>query len=270
MTNDPQRGRPDDPMQGRDPNQGGQDPNQGGQDPMQGRQDPMQGRDPNQGRQDPMQGRDPNQGRQDPMQGRDPNQGRQQPPQGRYEQQGSYQTTEHGAREVRAEPDRPRGSNRARLGVLSGLLGLIALGGVTAGLVASNAATTPTPHVTPTHVPTSHTPTTSPKASASPTTSAKRLISATGSASGTSASFVVPSSTVSAHYTYTCPSSLASAPHGFSAQLENAAKTDILPIAASRNMSGSGTVRLHPKDVGSSYHIVTTTNCPYTVRVDSP
>jgi hypothetical protein len=252
MTNDPQRGRPDDPMHGRDPNQGGQDP-------MQGRNDPMQGRDPNQGRQDPMQGRDPNQGRQPP-------------PQGRYEQQGSqrgtYQTSQpSGAHEV---AERPKGgSNKARIGVLSGLLGLIALGGVTAGLVASNAATTPTPHVTP-HVPITHSPTTSPTASPSPTTTAKRLISATGSASGTSGTFVVPSSTLSAHYTYNCPSSLASAPHGFSAQLENTAKTDIQTIAASRNMTGSGTVTLHPKDVGSTYHIVTTTNCPYTVRIDSP
>jgi len=229
MTNDPQRGRPDDPMEGRDPNQGHQDPM-------------MQGRDPNQGRQPPPEGRDEPQDT----------------------QRGSYQTSQPpGAHEVRAE--RPRGSNRARLGVLSGLLGLIALGGVTAGLVASNAATTPTPHVTPTHVPT-----TSPKASASPTMSAKRLISTTGSASGTSASFVVPSSTATAHYTYTCPSSLASAPHGFAAQMETTAKTDVLPIAASRNMSGSGTVTLHPSDVGSSYHIVTTTNCPYTIRIDSP
>jgi hypothetical protein len=214
--------------------------------------EPGRPEDPAGGSQDPMQsGRDPMQGRQEPGQGR-----QQPPPQGR--QQGTH--------EVKAE--KPRGGHTARLGVLAGLLGLIALGGVTAGLVASNAATTPAPHVTPTHVPShaSTTPTTSP----SPTTSAKRLIDTAGSTSASSGSFVVPTSTVSAHYTYTCPSSLASAPHGFQAQLENAAGTDVLPIAASRNMSGSGTVALHPRDVGSAYHVVTTTNCPYRVKIDSP
>ena len=246
-TNDPHgsdRGRPEDPARG-------------GQDPMQGGHDPMQGRpQPGQGRQEPPEGR---------QQG-----------QARYEtqgtQRGAHPTGEaSGAREVRADrSDRSRGRSGARLGVLSGLLGLIALGGVTAGLVASNAATTP--HVTaPTTHPPTHattTPTTSP--TVSPTSSARRLIVAAGSASGSSGAFIVPTSTVSAHYTYTCPSSLASSPHGFQAQLENATGTDVLPIAASRNMSGSGTVTLHPKNVGSAYHVVTTTNCPYTVKIDSP
>lgn len=253
-TNDPhgsERGRPEDPATG------GQDPMQGRQDPVQGRQDPVQG------------GQDPMQGGQDPMQGRqDPGQGRQQG-QARYEEQGAqrgtYETRQApGAHEVKAE--KSRGSHTARLGVLTGLLGLIALGGVTAGLVASNAATTHVPSVTPTHVP-SHA---SASPSASPTTGAKRLVVTTGSASAKSASFVMPTSTESAHYTYTCPASLASSPHGFAAQIENAAGTDVLPIAASRNMSGSGTVIVHPKDVGSPYHIVTTTNCPYTIKVDSP
>jgi len=248
MTNDPQRsdrGRPEDPARG------SQDPMQGSQDPMQGRQDPMEGR------------QEPGQGGQQPQAGYE-DQG---------QQRGAFQTSQpSGAREVRAEPsERPRGRSGARLGVLSGLLGLIALGGVTAGLVASNAATT-TPHVpTPTTHPPAHatrTPTTSP--SASPTSSARRLIDYTGTASGSSGSFLVPTSTVSAHYTYTCPSSLASSPHGFSAQLENAAGSDILPIAASTNMSGSGTVALHPRDVGSAYHVMTTTNCPFRVKIDSP
>jgi hypothetical protein len=197
---------------------------------------------------------DPGSGGQDPMQGgHDPMQ------RGRYETRQSA-----GAHKVKAE--KPRGGHTARLGVLAGLLGLIALGGVTAGLVASNAATTPSPHVTPTHVPTHA----SASPSASPTTAAKRLIVTSGSASAKSGSFVMPTSTESAHYTYTCPASLASSPHGFAAQLENASGTDILPIAASRNMSGSGTVVVHPKDVGSAYHVVTTTNCPYTIKVDSP
>jgi hypothetical protein len=249
-TNDPhgpEPGRPEDPARGRqDPMQGRQDPMQGGHDPMQGRQQPGQG-----GQQPPQQGRQQGQARYE-TQG---------------EQRGTYETRQPaGAHEVKA--DKPRSAHTARLGVLAGLLGLIALGGVTAGLVASNAATTP--HVpTP---PTTHPPThaTTPPVSPSPTTSAKRLINYTGSASGSSGSFVVPTSTASAHYTYTCPSSLASAPHGFQARLENAAGTDILPIAASRNMSGSGTVALHPKDVGSAYHVVTTTNCPYRVKIDSP
>jgi hypothetical protein len=245
MTNDPQwpeRGRPEDPAGGmHDPMQGGQDPGQGRPDPMQGRSDPMQGRP-------------------------EPTQGRQQG-QIRYEAQGTQQGARptgdpSGAHEVQAErSDADRSRSTARLGVLSGLLGLIALGGVTAGLVASNAATTP--HVTtPPHHGTSP--------AASPTTGARQLIIFRGSASSSSSSFVVPTSTASAHYSYTCPSSLASAPHGFQAQLENSARTDILPIAASRNMSGSGTVALHPSHAGSAYHVVTTTNCPFQVKILSP
>lgn len=230
MTNDPQRperGRPEDPARG------GQPPMQGGQAPMQGRSEPVQGR---------------------------------QSSPARYEQgtqRGAHPT---GAREVRPpREERPKGRSAARLGVLSGLLGLIALGGITAGLVASNAATTH--HVPRVPAPRTHVPT---HATTAPTATARRLIDYSGSSSGRSASFLVPTSTVSAHYTYTCPSSLASAPHGFQAQLENAAGTDIEQFAASRNMTGSGTMALHPKDVGSHYRVVTMTNCPFRVKVDSP
>ncbi len=130
----------------------------------------------------------------------------------------------------------PRGAHRARqrsvLPIILGLLGVLALGGLIAGLVVSHTPSTSTAPVTP------------------------RLLSTfAAKGSATSPSFVAPSGSVTTSYGYRCP---AGTTGHVVAQLETTTGTDIHTIVNSTALSGSGTKTVHLANVGSSYHVAVT------------
>jgi hypothetical protein len=131
-----------------------------------------------------------------------------------------------------------RESRRSRLPIFVGLLGVVALGGLIAGLVVSHTPSTPS---TPTAAPT-----------AAPTT--RILSSFTSRGDASAPSFATPSSPITARYTYSCP---AGTTGHFVARFETAAGSAIRTIVDSAALSGSGATTVHapPPPVGSPYHV---------------
>jgi hypothetical protein len=131
----------------------------------------------------------------------------------------------------RAEYSEPR---RSRLAIIAGLLAVLALGGLIAGLVVSHTPSTPT---TPTPVPTTRT-----------------LSNFSGRGDATAPSFTTPSTPITAHYSYTCP---AGTTGSFVARFETSNGSAFRTIVDSTALSGSGATTVHapPPPVGSPYHV---------------
>lgn len=163
-------------------------------------------------------------------------------------QRGSAQGTATMGRQerVRQVPPGPRHRvpRRNRLPVIVGLVGVLALGGLIAGLVVSHVPSTPTAAVT-----------------------TRTLSNFTSRGDSSAPSFVTPSTPVTAHYSYACP---AGTTGHFVAQFETAAGSAIRTIVNSTALSGSGTTTVHapPPPVGSPYHVAVTApsgSCTYHV-----
>jgi hypothetical protein len=123
--------------------------------------------------------------------------------------------------------------HRSRLPIIAGLLGILALAGLIAGLVVSHTPSTPT-------------------VSTAPTTRTLSTFTARGDASASS--FTTPSTPLTAHYSYSCP---AGTTGHFVARFETAAGSAIRNIVSSTALTGSGatTVTAPPPPVGSPYHV---------------
>jgi hypothetical protein len=245
MTNDPQWPSNEEP-----PEQGRQQQPNAGQGPQSGQEPGSRGR----GRQQPAGGQRDQGGS---YQQQQPQQARQEP----------YRTTqpEHGSHAVGREPE-----HHSHLGryLALGVIGLLALGGLIGGLVASLGSTptavhhyhAPSPHVTPTHAPTTHVPT---HASASPSASSSAMIKQFQYVGPrVSGGFVVPAA-VTTNYIYKCPKG----PGPFDAKMMNASGSDTQTIASTSGPGGTGSVVLHPKHPGSTYHLAVTTKCEYRIQV---
>ncbi len=173
---------------------------------------------------------------QDPVQdtgqtrGRSPGQGS--APRHRAPARGSTTTMSREERTREAAPRTEyREPRRSRLPIILGLLGVLALAGLIAGLVVSHTPSTPT---------------------AAPTTRTLSTFTSRGDASAPS--FTTPSTPITAHYSYTCP---AGTTGHFVARFETAAGSAIRNIVSSTALSGSGatTVTAPPPPVGSPYHV---------------
>jgi hypothetical protein len=128
----------------------------------------------------------------------------------------------------RSEYRRPR---RSLLPIIVGLAGVLALGGLIAGLVVSHAPSMST---------------------AAPTTRTLSTLTSRGDASAPS--FSTPSSPLTAHYSYACP---AGTTGHFVARFETAAGAAARTIVNSAALTGSGATTIHapPPPVGSPYHV---------------
>jgi hypothetical protein len=156
----------------------------------------------------PVQGEDQARGS-GPVQGGDP-------VRGRHRASGQGTATMSRQEQVRDAPPRTeyREPHRSMLPILLGLVGVLALGGLIAGLVVS------------------HTPSTT---TAAPTTRTLSNFVSRGDASGPA--FTTPSSPITARYSYSCP---AGTTGHFVAQFETAAGSAIRTIVSSSALSGSG------------------------------
>jgi hypothetical protein len=186
--------------------------------------------DPQRGNQrDPVQGTDR---ASQPGQGRDPRQG------SSPKHRASGQGTATMSREERGRQAPPRQEyrepHRSRLPIIAGLLGVLALGGLIAGLVVSHTPSTPT---TPTPAPTTRT-----------------LSNLAGRGDATAPSFATPSTPITARYSYTCP---AGTTGSFVARFETSNGSAFKTIVDSTALSGSGATTVHapPPPVGSPYHV---------------
>jgi hypothetical protein len=200
--------------------------------------DPGQGQDTGQG-QGAGQGQDAGQGQGTGRgQGRDPARGRGPAHASPPRQRGSAQGTATMTREERPRGAPPRTEHRephrSLLPILAGLLGVLALGGLIAGLVVSHAPSTPTAARVPT------------------TTRTLSTFASRGDASAPS--FTTPSTPLTAHYSYSCP---AGTTGHFVARFETAAGSAIRNIVSSTALTGSGatTVTAPPPPVGTPYHV---------------
>ena len=90
-------------------------------------------------------------------------------------------------------------------------------------------------------------------------------VSATGARN--SASFIVPSRTATAHYSFTC--SAGTGTSTFDARLVNATGSDSRTIANTTGTTESQWITLHPRHAGGSYHVAAYSRCPYRVQVYS-
>ncbi len=154
----------------------------------------------------------------------------------------TYQTPQASRR---AEPtrtyDAPRKSRGNKLIALLGIVGLLALGGIIAGLTASFNGTPAVPTAA----------------------SAGHLVaSVSGTGVKYSAPFKVTRSPVTTTYSYRC----ASGTHPFVAALA-VSRTNITPITSTRGTSASHTAAVYPRSVGSFYRVAASSPCPYHVSV---
>ncbi len=174
---------------------------------------------------------------QDPARGTGQGQGRDPAHASAPRRRGAAQGTTTMSREERTRGAPPRTEyrepHRSRLPIIAGLLGILALAGLIAGLVVSHTPSTPT-------------------AAAAPTTRTLSTFSSRGDASAPS--FTTPSTPLTAHYSYTCP---AGTTGHFVARFETAAGSAIRNIVSSTALTGSGatTVTAPPPPVGSPYHV---------------
>jgi len=125
---------------------------------------------------------------------------------------------------------------------LFGILGILALGGIIAGLVASNNSGSPT-------VPAA-------------TSRGHLVASVSGTGVKYSAPFKVTHSPVTATYSYRC----AAGNHGFIAALAQS-RSNITTITSTRGRGIARTVSVRPTSVGSFYRLAASSACPYHVSV---
>jgi hypothetical protein len=184
----------------------------------------------------------------------------QDPAKGSSDQHGA-QSTEPQSRsyQPREEPRPVAHKPKRNRNLLFGVLGLVAVAGIIAGLTASRGTSTPTAAIRP-HVPIRHIPAHAPVNH--PTTTRRLIGTLNSTGSRTSGNFVVPSSTATAHYSYTCPAGTGAS--SFNAQLSNGSNSQI--IARTSGTSGSQFVTVHP-NAGGTYHISAQSRCPYRVQV---
>ena len=149
-------------------------------------------------------------------------------------------------RERQARPPVEHPSPRHHLPLkIAGIIGVLLLGGLIAGLVVS------------------HTPSTAAPAAA-------RALSSFGAhGSASSANFTVPSSPVTSSYGYSCP---AGASGRFIANLVQSNGADSQAIVNTTSASVSGTATLHPAHVGNLYHVAVTApaGCAYRINTAVP
>jgi hypothetical protein len=146
----------------------------------------------------------------------------------------------------------PRPNNNKKF-ALFGILGLLAVGGIIAGLAASNSSTPtvpaairPIPHHAARHVPVSTT---------------HRVASINGTGVTASRPFRV-TGPVTANYSYKCKSGS----HPFTAGLGRS-RTNVLPFVSTHGTGGSNTVSVPGARVGSTYTLGADSTCPYHVSV---
>lgn len=128
---------------------------------------------------------------------------------------------------------------------IAGIIGVLLLGGLIAGLVVS------------------HTPSTSAPVAA-------RTLSSFGAhGSASSPNFTVPSSPVTSSYGYSCPAGTSGR---FIANLVESNGANSQTIVNTTSHSVSGTATLHPAHVGSLYHVAVTApaGCAYRINTAVP
>jgi hypothetical protein len=156
-----------------------------------------------------------------------------------------YQTQER--RETRAGPPIEHRPPRHHLPMkIAGIIGLLLLGGLIAGLVASHPVSTPSAPV------------------------AARTLSSFGAhGSATSPTFTVPSSPVTSTYGYSCPAGTSGR---FAANLVESNGADSHAIVNTTSHSVTGSTTLHPAHVGSLYHVAVTApaGCAYRINTSAP
>ena len=187
----------------------------------------------------------------------------QDPVQGSSEEYG----TESGARAtMTAEPQtqtyqtgapQTQQNKKGRIFILAGLGALVALGGVIAGLAATNNSAPTLGSIR--HVPVRHIPARVPAGTAG---ARHLLVSVGGTGARVSPAFVSPSGTVVAHYTYSCSAGQGSS--RFGAGLVGNGANQV--IANTTGTSGSRWVTLHPTS-GKAYRIAAGSACPFRVSV---
>jgi hypothetical protein len=159
--------------------------------------------------------------------------------------QPSYQTTP-----TRTYEAPPRPNNNKKF-ALFGILGLLALGGIIAGLAASNSSTPRAPvairPIVPHH------------ARHVPVSTTGRLVSSVAGTGVRHSSPFTVTGPVTARYSYRC----SSGSHPFTTALATSSRS-VVPIATSTSAGTSGTVTVHPK-VGSKYYLAGSSVCPYHV-----
>lgn len=129
---------------------------------------------------------------------------------------------------------------------IAGIIGLLLLAGLIAGLVVSHPlATTRAP------------------------VAARALSSFGAHGSAVSPNFTVPSSPVTSSYGYRCPAGVSGR---FTASLANAAGSDIQSIVNTTATSVSGAATLHPHQIGGLYHVAVTApaGCAYRINTSVP
>jgi hypothetical protein len=136
----------------------------------------------------------------------------------------------------------PPKSRNTKMMALFGILGILALGGIIAGLVASNTSRPTVP----------------------PAAAARGHLVASVSGTGVrySAPFKVTHSPVTARYSYRCTTGN----HGFIAALAQS-RTNITTITSTRGRGIARTVSVAPTSVGSFYRLAASSTCPYHVSV---
>jgi len=168
-------------------------------------------------------------------------------------QRGSAQSTatmsrdrEYETRQAREAPPLEHRPPRHHLPMkIAGILGILLLGGLIAGLVASHPLNTARAPI-----------------------AARTLNSFGAHGSGISPNFTVPSSPVTSTYGYRCP---AGTTGHFTASLVNANGTDSQTIANTSASSVSGSARLHPSSVGLHHVAVTApAGCAYQINTFVP
>jgi hypothetical protein len=92
-----------------------------------------------------------------------------------------------------------------------------------------------------------------------------------GNGQGSSAPFLVTTSTVTAAYTYNCSASVGSG--NFIADMVNgnpgSLNYDDQSIANALGKGGSATATLYPTNVGQDYHLTVNSECAWTVTLTS-
>jgi hypothetical protein len=136
----------------------------------------------------------------------------------------------------------PPKSRNTKMLALFGILGILALGGLIAGLVASYNSGTPT--------------------AAAPPSAGHLVASVSGTGVKYSAPFKVTHSPVTATYSYRCTTGN----HGFIAALAQS-RTNITTITSTRGRGIARTVSVAPTSVGSFYRLAASSTCPYHVSV---
>jgi hypothetical protein len=146
----------------------------------------------------------------------------------------------------------PPKSRNTRLMALLGIVGLLALGGLIAGLVASFHSGPAVPAaIRP--VPSHHAPV---------STTGHLVASVSGTGVRYSAPFKVTRSPVTATYSYRCTSGT----HPFVAALA-VSRTNITPIISTRGTGASHTAAVYPRSIGSFYRVAASSPCPYHVSI---